>query len=66
MWQELVDAFDGVGLVDLGAADARGFDLHQYLPVIERCRQRDFIDDQGLTGFDKDRCLCGFCTYRCA
>ncbi|GLR98747.1 MULTISPECIES: hypothetical protein [Bradyrhizobium] len=54
MRQELVDAFDGVDLVDLRAADARGVHMRKHLAVLERIRQGELVDDQRLAGFDED------------
>jgi hypothetical protein len=53
MRKKLVRTFDTVDLADLRSANARGMNLHEHLPALER-RHFDFIDDQRLALFDQN------------
>jgi hypothetical protein len=53
MWKKLVRTFNAIDLADLRSANARGMNLHEHLPALER-RHFDFIDDQRLALFDQN------------
>jgi len=53
MRKKLVRTFDSVDLADLRSANARGMNLDEHLPALER-RNLNFIDDQRLALLDQN------------